>query len=516
MIKTIENQSDEIFNLREGPHSQTAKSSNENTPNIPKKNPSSVERMSSSKIPSKNDLNNFCKTISYNKDFINKSTIKNIAIEASNSSQNSNNIQKNQKNFIEKKRRRRNKCSYSNNRNKKSKKKLNMNQINSSVNGIMGNIDLISEKVYSNKSPNNELDEDLVKKDQKEIIEIGNETQNENNHNNRKRNKANEKELIAKAELMFKERINKEYSDEQYNKDLDMNLKEKRAQFMKENFPIMYRKDKYYLYTILLKKRRLQPIHFIQPKALSQTIQESQRTQTLYLNEELEPSENISSENSGDDENKKTKKKVIPTSNLNRCNQKTQVKSKSKQSTYSEIIPSLNQINNKCNKSKKEVEQIKQNLIDPKQPIQDNNKQFGGGMSDTSPSEHDAKNSDLNHLIDEIEEQNKLNKNGIKMKQTYNLLPKQIWSLPKDNSELDIEMFYDDCIQIWPFNECIFVKEIALEFLMKNNYSTSVCLKRIKDFISFMKKRAEELNISILNKNEKTVKKYSLRKSKNN
>ena len=516
MIQTIENQSDEIFNIREGPHSQTEKSSNENTPNIPKKNLSSEEKMSSPKIPSKNDLNNFCKTISYNKDFNNKSNIKNIVIEASNSSQNSNNVQNNQKNFIEKKRRRRNKCSYSNNRNKRSKKKLNMNQINSSVNGIMANIDLISEKVDTNKLPNNELDEDLIKQDQKEIIEIGNERQNENNQNNKKRNKANEKELIARAEKMFKERINKEYSDEQYIKDLDMNLKEKRAQFMKENFPIMYRKDKYYLYTILLKKRRLQPIHFIQPKTLSQTIQESQRSQTLYLNEELEAPENISSENSGDDENQKTKKKVSPTSNINRCNQKTQIKSKSKQSTYSEIIPSLNQINNDNNKSKKELEQIKQNLTDPKQPIQDNNKQYGGGMSDTSPSEHDAKNSDLNHLIDEIEEQNKFNKNGIKMKQTYNLLPKQIWSLPKENSELDIEMFYDDCIQIWPFNECIFVKEIALEFLMKNNYSTSVCLKRIKDFISFMKKRAEELNISILNKNEKTVKKYSLRKSKNN
>ncbi len=38
---------------------------------------------------------------------------------------------------------------------------------------------------------------------------------------------------------MFKERINKEYSDEQYNKDLNINLKEERAQFMKENFPIM-------------------------------------------------------------------------------------------------------------------------------------------------------------------------------------------------------------------------------------------------------------------------------------
>ena len=138
-------------------------------------------------------------------------------------------------------------------------------------------------------------------------------------------------------------------------------------------------------------------------------------------------------------------------------------------------------------------------------------------MSDTSPSEHDAKNSDLNHLIDEIEEQNKTNNNkGMQYKKTYNLLPKQIWSFPKEKTELDIEMFYDDCIQIWPFNECTFVKEIALEFLMKNNYSTSICLKRIKDFVSFMKKRAEELNISILNKNEKTVKKYSLRKSKNN
>ena len=31
-----------------------------------------------------------------------------------------------------------------------------------------------------------------------------------------------------------------------------------------------------------------------------------------------------------------------------------------------------------------------------------------------------------------------------------------------------------------------------------------------------MKKRAEELNMSIINKNEKTVKKYSLRNTKNN
>jgi len=96
------------------------------------------------------------------------------------------------------------------------------------------------------------------------------------------------------------------------------------------------------------------------------------------------------------------------------------------------------------------------------------------------------------------------------------LLPKHIWSFPKEKNELDIEMFFDDCIQIWPFDECIFSKEIALEFLMKNKYSTTICLNRIKDFVSFMKKRAEELNMSIINKNEKTVKKYSLRNTKNN
>ena len=49
---------------------------------------------------------------------------------------------------------------------------------------------------------------------------------------------------------------------------------------------------------------------------------------------------------------------------------------------------------------------------------------------------------------------------------------------------------------------------------MKNNYSSELCFKRIKDFVFFMKKRAEELNISVINKNEKTVKKYSLRNTK--
>ena len=513
MIQTIEKQRDEIFNPREGPHSSTPKSSNENTPNIQKKNTQIIDKVCLPKKPSKKDVNQFCETIPYNKPFNSQSTGSDITINGNNSSQNSNDEQNIKKDFIEKKRRRRNKCSYSYNRNRKSKKKPSNSRINQSGTSRIINIDLIYENITGKKSTKNELEQTTMNQN-KTVIEMGNKTQNDNNQNSKKKTKIDEKELIAKAEKMFKERINKEYSDEQYNQDLDMNLKEKRAQFMKEHFPIMYTKDKYYLYTVLLKKRRTQPINFIQPKALSQMIQESQKLQTLYLNEELEPPENISSENSDDDKIQKTKNKKNPTSKINRCNQKPQSKSKQKQSVYSEIIPSINQSNNN-NKSIKEVEQIKQNLTDPKQPIQENNKKYGGGLSDTSPSEHDAKNSELNHLIDEIEEQNELNNNGIKCKKSYNLLPKQIWSFPKDNPDLDIEKFYDDCVQIWPFTECIFVKEIALEFLMKNNYSTSICLKRIKDFVSFMKKRAEELDISILNKNEKTVKKYSLRKSKN-
>jgi hypothetical protein len=133
-------------------------------------------------------------------------------------------------------------------------------------------------------------------------------------------------------------------------------------------------------------------------------------------------------------------------------------------------------------------------------------------MSDTSPSEHDIKNLENNQSYDESGDKI----SGLKFKKLYNTLPKQVWSVPEDEKELDVDLFYDDCVQIWPFNECTFVKEIALEFLMKNNYSTEICLKRIKDFVSFMKKRADELNISILNKNEKTVKNYSLRKTKNN
>ena len=513
MIKTIENYRDDIFNPREGPHSTKTKSSNENTQNNPKKPLLVNSQLTSSQIPSENVEKQLGNLKSNKKNINNISGEENITINDTNSSRNSINKQNNKKDFIEKKRRRRNRCSYSNSRNKKAKRKENIPIQIQKMTKEMVNNNLIDQKIASKKTSTIHLQEESFSETEK-IIESVDKSANSNNQFGKKKIKIDEKELIANAEKAFMENLNKEYSDEDYNKDLTLNLKEKRAQFMKENFPIMFRKDKYYFYTVLLKKRRTEPINFIQPSTLSEDIQESKKHQTLYLNEDIEYSNNAISKNSSEIKTQIIKNKIIPTQKKFCKNQKYQIKSNSNHLANSEIIPPINQtINNKC---KTEVEKIKLNLTEPKQPIKEKNKKYSIGLSDTSQSDHDAKNLEINHIIDDIEEQNQNNKQSIKFKKTYNLLPRHIWSLPKDKDNLNIEMFFDDCIQIWPFNECIFVKEIALEFLMKNNYSTKICLNRIKDFVSFMKKRAEELNISIINKNEKTVKKYSLRNIKNN
>ena len=515
MIKTIENIRDNIFNPREGPHSIEPKSSNENTKNDQKKSLLLNSQITTPKIQAKNDIKHFGKLNSYRKIINNKSGEENIEINDTDSIPISINEQNNKKEFIEKKRRRRNRCSYSNNRNKKTKKRVNIPSLSQSLTKEILNNNIINQKTTTKKISSIHLQEKSISEEANDT-EKGEKSSNPSNQNSKKKLKVDEKELIANAEKAFMEKLNKEYSDEDYNKDLSINLKEKRAQFMKENFPIMFRKDKYYFYTVLLKKRRTQPINFIQPSTLSEDIQESRKHQTLYLNEDIEYCNHVLSENSSEDKSQTIKNKIIPTMKKFCKNQKYQIKNNSNHLINSEIIPPINQTINNKNKCKTEVEKIKLNLTEPKQPIKEKNKKYSIGLSDTSQSDHEAKNLEINHLIDDIEEQNLNNKQSIKFKKTYNLLPKHIWSFPKDKDDLNIEMFFDDCIQIWPFNECIFVKEIALEFLMKNNYSTTICLNRIKDFVSFMKKRAEELNISLINKNEKTVKKYSLRNIKNN
>ena len=374
---------------------------------------------------------------------------------------------KNSKDFIEKKRKRRNRSSYSCKRPKKSKSKM----------PIPSLIDLSKKNENIHKSP---IKDPIINPLLSEFhsssgaIKFDPNIEIENNKTEKKKSRISEKERIANEEKEFMDKLNQEYSDEQYNKDMEQILKEKKSQFMQKNFPIMFRKDKYYLYNILLNKRRQQPIHFINPKSLSNSLQESKKLQTLYLNEEPEKLEINSSENYEEEKNMKNNQKI----------------------------------NSENNTEEEQMNLIKKNLTEKEdkkilstQKI--NNKKVNGVMSDTSPSE-------TNQIFydDKISE--------LKFKKLYNTLPKQVWSMPDEEKELDVDLFYDDCIQIWPFDECTFVKEIALEFLMKNDYSTEICLKRLKNFVSFMKKRADELNISILNKNEKTVKNYSLRKTKNN
>jgi hypothetical protein len=179
------------------------------------------------------------------------------------------------------------------------------------------------------------------------------------------------------------------------------------------------------------------------------------------------------------------------------------------------------------NTEEEQLEHIKKNLTEKEDenknkninkdnkfisPQKKKDKKGVAGMSDTSPSETDGKNNENNQSIDESGDKIY----GLKFKKIYDVLPKHIWSMPEEDKELDVELFFEDCIQMWPFTECRFIKEIALEFLMMNNYSTDICFKREKDFVSFMKKRAKELDFSLVNKNEKTVKNYSLRKTKNN
>ena len=481
MIEQPKNKNYNIIIPNQTSISLSNKTSKENIPNI-EKTPEQGEKspIISEKLANLNEIESLK----------NNSTIPSIEQKYENEKLGENIINlsgkpKESKDFTEKKRRRKNKCSYSSKKQKKSKNKIiippliDLSKKNSPITPSQIPIDIdIEKKILSEFcsssgaikfDPNAEKD------------------QIANDKTAKKKSRISEKEIIANAEKEFMDKLNQEYSDEQYNKDMEQILKEEKSEFMRKNFPIMYRKDKYYLYNILLNKRRTQDIHFINPKTLSRSLQESKKLQTLYLNEEPEKIENNSRDNSYDDKNIKNSQKQNLENN-----------------TEEEQLEHI----------KKNLTENKNNMTTQKKNNNNNNNNKVGGMSETSPSEFDVKNLENNQSIDDNNSGDKIQ--GLKFKKLYEILPKQVWAVPEDEKELDIDLFYDDCVQIWPFDECTFVKEIALEFLMKNDYSTEVCLKRMKDFVSFMKKRANELNISILNKNEKNIKNYTLRKTKYN
>jgi len=486
MIQSIEKHKEEISTLIEDSHSSASISPSETVSKVQKKSPSFIQNSPGEPIPIKYDIKIRNNITTNDENINNKSEEKNYNSTHSSSGSNSINESNDKKDFLEKKRkRRRNKCSYSN---KKGSKKSTSQKVYKTLDLD----DIYLQQIKDNEKP--EKDNNLSENQKQEKAKNAKKCPQSKSESCKKKSKPTQKELIAMAQKSFMEKIDKEYSDEQYNYDLSLTLKDQKAQFMKENFPIMFRKDKYYLYTVLLKKRRTFPINFIQPKTLSQSIKESQKLQVLYENEELELHEQ------GIKEDEKETKSNSYQCDLGKSLTKKKPKSKTKVVEIISLESEANETNKNNNSSKKncnpknETPKIKQNLSLSQQNI-------CTLLSDTSSSE-----------IEEItEDRNKFN-----FKKTYNLLPKKVWSVPDDSKNIDIEQFYENCIQIWPFCECTFVKEIALEFLMINNYSTETCLKRIKEFVLFMKKRASELDISIHNKNEKTVKKYSLRMTKHN
>ena len=285
----------------------------------------------------------------------------------------------------------------------------------------------------SNKNIINNDKNNLVKEDQKlNETDKNNKKENEIRKKKKKSSYTTEKELQIAYEKKFLENINKNYSDKEYEEDIKQCLKDKKKKFMKENFPIMFQKDKFYLYSILPKKRLASKEYYIEPEFFDKN-KIINNFDTYVTNNEL-----ISNEQKKD----------------------------------------LNYSNNNKNKIFK-ISKIKKN----------------------------NKNDNLLNLAnEEIDDE---------IKERFDLEPKKVWSLKKD-IKINIDDFFEDCTQIWPFDECCFIKEIALEFLMKNNYSIKYCLDNIKEFIFFMKKRAKELDFPIISDSVKTIKKYHLRKTNYN
>ena len=281
----------------------------------------------------------------------------------------------------------------------------------------------INKEIKENKEKNNTSPKEENKSKETDINNINNKKPNEFRRKKKKSNYTTEKELQIAYEKKFLENINKNYSDKEYEEDIKQCLKDKKKKFMKENFPIMFQKDKFYLYSILPKKRLASKEYYIEPEFFDKN-KIINNFDTYVTNNEL-----ISNEQKKDNKNKIFK-----------------------------------------------ISKIKKNI----------------------------KNDNLLNLAnEEIDDE---------IKERFDLEPKKVWSLKKD-IKINIDDFFEDCTQIWPFDECCFVKEIALEFLMKNNYSIKYCFDNIKEFIFFMKKRAKELDFPLISESVKTIKRYHLRKT---
>ena len=321
------------------------------------------------------------------------------------------------------------------------------------VDNINNNIKILKNDNIknSNKNINNNEKKNITKEEHKEEEKekekeniINNKTKEIHRRKKKKSSYTTEKELQIAYEKKFLENINKNYSDKEYEEDIKQCLKDKKKKFMKDNFPVMFQKDKFYLYSILPKKRLASREYYIEPEFFNKNINKT-NFETCFNNYEL------NSIKEAKDVNYTDKKifKIFKTKKLNKNNNLFFDKNN-------------NQLINNCNDN---IQKDEYNLVKEKEKV----------------------------LFE----------------------PRKVWSL-KNEKEINVDEYFEECTQIWPFDECCFIKEIALEFLMQNNYSIKYCLDNLKDFIFFMKKRAKELDFPIISESVKTIKKYHLRKTNYN
>ena len=374
---------------------------------------------------------------------------------------------------------------YNNNNINKNINILNNNNIsndkNNNIQNDKNNNNIIKEK----KEENNDKDKD---KEKNKNIE---EDKNNNNNKKKKKNRAsNEKELQILYEQKFLENMNKEYPDEEYEKDMIACLNNKKMKFMKDNFPMMFQKDKFYLYNILPKKRLASKEYFIEPDYFNITHNENLYNYYDLLYSDYDIGFKYNCEN-----NCLNNVNIKENINNNIINKNILINN-----LYKNKILKFNKINNYINNNdNKQNNKIKIFNIVKIKKIKKINK------NNLIPEKSKNKIKDNYNLT---------NNSDLIIKEKFSYFPKKVWSL--NDNKINVENFFDDCIQIWPFDECCFIKEIALEYLMKNNYSISICLEKIKEFVYYMKKRASELDFPIISESIKTIKKYNLRKTNYN
>ena len=279
----------------------------------------------------------------------------------------------------------------------------------------------------------------------------------------------NEKDMQLLYEQKFLENINKEYSDKEYERDINECLKDKKKKFMKENFPIMFQKDYYYLYSVLPKKRLATKNYYIDPNYFNDKFKENlfinynilYEDYDLCYKESTQESINNIHLNIKDKNQDKNFKKYLNNIKNVHVNDENISSNINKVGIVENIIDINENISNNYkyhDSSNKYISDYNDNKIKIfkiykiKKIIKNKNK------NNIIPENNKAKLNDNNSEINESTNANENNSDLI-IKEKNSLLPKILWFFLKNNiTNIYIDNFFDDCVQVWPFDECCFTK----------------------------------------------------------